>query len=272
MLNKPILAEDLENRIHTKLIAKRIFAFETLGSTNDFAKRLAQKAERNGTLVLTNEQTKGRGRQGRSWYAPRNSGLWFSIILEPVQPTDKFGIVSLLAAVAVAKTIEQTTSLNPDLKWPNDVLINSKKVSGILIESQFSNNRPVSLILGFGLNINQKHGDFPEEIREIATSLREQTKHGIDRVSLLIKLLHNLEHLYFEFNDGNSNLIIKAWEERCSFLGKYVSVKQSGGEIGGRFENLDEYGRMVLRLETGEIKHLNSGEQAVIHGGEPCYS
>ncbi len=272
MSSKPILAEDLENEIHTKLIAKKIFAFETLSSTNDFAKRLAQNDDHDGTLVLANEQTKGRGRQGRHWYAPPNFGLWFSIILKPNQPAQKFGIVSLLAAVAVAKTIEQMTSLEPALKWPNDVFINSKKVSGVLIESQFSNNQPVSLILGFGLNVNQKQGDFPEEIRETATSLREQIKYEIDRVSLLINLLHNLEHLYFEFKEGNFNVIINSWKERCPFLGKDVSIKQSRGEIEGRFENLDEYGRMVLRLEKGEIKHLNAGEQTVIQGGEPCYS
>ncbi len=272
MLNKPILAEDLENKIHTKLIAKKIFAFETLGSTNDFAKRLAQNGERGGTLILTNEQTKGRGRQGRSWYAPANSGLWFSVILEPTQSADKFGVVSLLAAVALAKTIEQKTSLKPALKWPNDVVIDSKKVSGILLESQFSNNRNASLILGIGVNVNQKEIDFPEPIRQTATSLREQVKHEIDRVGLLIELLHYLEHFYFEFNNGNSNLIINTWKERCPFLDKYISVKQNGNEIGGRFENLDEYGRMGLRLANGEIKHLSAGEPNLIQREESCYS
>lgn len=272
MLNKPILAEDLENKIHTKLIAKKIFAFETLGSTNDFAKRLVQKDEHNGTLVLANEQTKGRGRQGKSWYAPPNSGLWFSIILEPIQPTDKFGIVSLLAAVALAKTIERMTSLKPALKWPNDVLINSKKVSGILIESQFSSNRHASLILGVGINVNQKKTDFPEEISETATSLREETKNEINRVDLLIELLHKLEYFYLEFQSGDFKLLIKTWKILCPFLGKYVSVKQSRGEIEGRFEDLDEYGRMVIRLANGEVKHLSEGEPNLFQWGEPCYS
>jgi len=272
MLNKPILAEDLENKIYTKLIAKKIFAFEALSSTNDFAKRLAQNGEHDGTLVLTNEQTKGRGRQGRSWYAPPNSGLWFSIILKPIQPAQKFGIVSLLAAVALAKTIEQMTSLKPALKWPNDILINSKKLSGILLENQFSNNRHASLVLGIGINVNQKGTDFPEEIRKTATSLREQIKHEIDRVDLLIELLHYLEHFYFEFNNGNSNLIINAWKERCPFLDKCFSVKQNGDEIEGRFENLDEYGRMALRLHNGRIKYLSAGEPNFIQRGESCYS
>jgi len=272
MLNKPIVAEDIENRIASKHIAKKVVVFETLGSTSEFAKRLAQNGERYGTLILTNEQTDGRGRQGRRWYAPANSGLWFSIILKPTQPTDKFGIVSLLAAVALAKTIERTTSLSPALKWPNDVLINSKKVSGILLEGQFSNNRHTALVLGIGINVNQKQTDFPEEIRQTATSLREQTKHAIDRVSLLIEFLHNLEYFYLKFNDGNSRLIINAWKKRCPFLGKNISVKQNKDDIVGRFENLDEYGRMALRLHNGQIKYLSAGELNLIQREEQCCS
>lgn len=272
MFNKPIVAEDLEKRVSAKLIAKKVVVFQTLGSTNDFAKRLAQNGEGCGTLILTNEQTEGHGRQGRRWYAPANAGLWFSIILEPTQPTDMFGLVSLLAAVALAKTIERITLLSPALKWPNDVLINSKKVSGILLESQFSNNRSVSLVLGIGINVNQKQTDFPEEIRQTATSLRAQTKHAIDRVSLLIDFLHNLEYFYLKFNDGNFGLIIDAWKERCPFLGKDISLQQNKDEIIGRFENLDEYGRMALRLHNGQMKYLSAGEPNFIQRGEQCYS
>lgn len=270
--NNPILVEDFENKIHTQLIARKILVFEKLSSTNDFAKRLAQNGEREGTLILSNEQTKGRGRQQKSWHSPPNLGLWFSLILKPKQPLEKFGLISLLAAVALAKSFENLTNLKPTLKWPNDVLIDSKKTGGILSESQFSNNRLVSLVLGIGINVNQSRTDFPKEIRDTATSLHEELKQEVDRVSLLVELLHNIETLYFEFNCGNTNLIIDEWIRRCPFIRKDISVKENNIEIGGRFVNLDENGRMLLRLDSGKTKVVCVGEQSLTQRGALCYS
>ncbi|MFQ5677332.1 MAG: biotin--[acetyl-CoA-carboxylase] ligase, partial [bacterium] len=183
--NTPILAENIERRIETKLLGKRIFAFEKLGSTNNFAKRLVQNGEGEGTLVIANHQTSGRGRYDRRWHAPANLGLWFSIVLQPRLPGEKFGILSLLAAVAVAKSVEAITRLSPELKWPNDVLVNLKKISGILIESQLWKKERDSLVLGIGVNVNQSEADFPTELRNLATSLRIESGERVDRTHLL---------------------------------------------------------------------------------------
>lgn len=268
----PIFAEDLKRRIDTKVIGKKIFAFEKLSSTNNFAKRLIQSGEGEGTLVIANHQTSGRGRYDRTWHAPANLGLWFSIILRPLQPREKLGFLSLLAAVAVARSIEAMTPLIPELKWPNDVLIDLKKACGILIESQLWKKGFDSFVLGIGVNVNQLENDFPEDLHNLATSLRLQCSERVNRAELLCEILKNLEYYYLEFTAGNLNLIVEEWKRACPFFDQQVIVKNHHSEVCGKFEDLDDHGRMVLRLRNGAVRHISAGEPILARRGEICYS
>lgn len=258
----PILIRVLKRKLKTKIIGKKIFAFGQLSSTNDFAKRVAQEGQEEGTLVITDEQTKGRGRLGRSWESPRGKGLWFSIILKPNISIEKAGLVSLLAGISLAQAVEKITTLKLVLKWPNDLLIRSKKFCGVLIESEIKNNRDISfLILGIGVNVHQSESDFSNTIRPYATSINIESEQLVDRLDLLVEILGILDKNYLELKKGNYSFILNEWIKRCPFYKKSIVFKQNDQEFEGIFEDLDESGRLILRLNNGEIKQIYYGEE-----------
>lgn len=259
----PLNEEEIQKRLKSKLIAKKIYAFGQLSSTNSYAKRLAQEGVPEGSLIISDQQTKGRGRLGRSWESPPGKGLWFSLILRPDISIDKAGIISLLAGVSIAEAVEKITNLIPILKWPNDLLINSKKFCGALIETEIESRRLSFIILGIGINVNQSEVDFSEEIRNYATSLQIESKGSIDRLNLLVEVLHFLEKQYLEFKTGKISMILDAWKRRCPYLNKKLIIRQNAREIEGIFEDLDEGGRLLLRLAHGEIKQFSVGDTSL---------
>lgn len=257
----PILLESIRRKLNTEFIGKKIYAFGQLGSTNDFAKKLAQEGEGEGTLILADQQTKGRGRFGRGWESPPGQGLWFSIILRPNISPEKVGLNSLLAGVSIAQAVERISKLRLKLKWPNDLLIHSKKFCGVLIESEIENNNQIAyLILGVGINVGQTKTDFSKEIRAHATSLAIESKEHIDRIDLLVEILHIFEKNYLTFKKGKFSFIFREWTKRCPYFKKKILIKQNGKIWEGIFENLDEGGRLLLRLSNGEIKPIHVGE------------
>jgi BirA family biotin operon repressor/biotin-[acetyl-CoA-carboxylase] ligase len=257
----PISIKALKAKLKTKIIGKKIFAFGQLSSTNDFAKRLAQEGGEEGTLVITDEQTKGRGRLGKSWESAPGKGLWFSMILKPNISIENAGLVSLLAGVSLAQAVEKTTTLRPVLKWPNDLLLRSKKFCGILIETDIKNNREVSFfILGIGVNVLQSKADFSDTIRPQATSLKIESGAFVDRLDLLVEILGTFEKNYLELKGGNYSFILNEWITRCPFYKKPVVIKQNDQVFEGIFEDLDAGGRLILRLTNGEIKQISCGE------------
>ncbi|MFQ6115047.1 MAG: biotin--[acetyl-CoA-carboxylase] ligase [bacterium] len=260
----PLNADEIQKQLKNKLIAKKIYAFGQLASTNDFAKRLAQTGEDEGCLVISDEQTKGRGRWGRRWESPPGKGLWFSLILRPKVSMEKAGVVSLLAGLSVAQAVEKITRLTPILKWPNDVLINSKKFCGVLIESEGESDKLSFLVLGIGINVNQSVLDFSDALQTHATSLRIESKVPINRIDLLVEVLQYLEKNYLGFKSGNFSNILNEWKKRSPHLNKKVMVKQNKLELEGLFEDLDEDGRLLLRLANGEITKISEGETTFV--------
>ncbi|MFQ5863919.1 MAG: biotin--[acetyl-CoA-carboxylase] ligase [bacterium] len=257
-------AEEIQKKLKNRLIAKKIYAFGQLSSTNDFAKRLAKGGEDEGSLVISEQQTKGRGRLGRSWESPPGKGLWFSLILKPNISVEKSGLISLLAGVSVAQAVENVVHLTAILKWPNDVLINSKKFCGVLIESEMESKKLTFVILGIGINVNQSVGDFSNVVLEQATSLQIESKSSIDRINLLAEVLHYLEKYYLEFKSGNFSNIVNEWKKRCPFVNRKILVKQNDHQLSGVFEDLDAEGRLLLRLMNGEIKKISEGETTFV--------
>lgn len=257
---RTISADSIKDSIRNNLIAKKIFAFEKLSSTNEFAKRLAADHANNGALIITEEQTRGRGRGRRKWYSPPGTGLWFSIILQPKLTPEKLGIVSILAAVSVAESIETVTTLRSHLKWPNDILINKKKACGILLETESIGNNIAYVVLGIGVNVNQSKEDFPYDLQKVATSLRIESDSRINRVDLLVEILHNLESNYQTLLAGDGDKIVNKWKEKCPFLQKEITIKQRGETLNGIFEDLDDKGSLHLRVNSREIRYINYGE------------
>jgi BirA family biotin operon repressor/biotin-[acetyl-CoA-carboxylase] ligase len=254
--------EKLKTVIKTELLAQKIYAFWSVGSTNEFAYLRALQGEMEGALVVAEQQSKGRGRKSRAWDSPFNKGLWFSLILRPELPASRAGLVPYLAGVSVAEAIENFISLKPVVKWPNDLLLNGRKFCGILSEVEFENKMIKFIILGIGINVNQKKDEFPEDFREQATSLRIESNSRIDRADFLAEVIRQLENNYKKMKQNGFEGIIEQWKKRCPQLGKKVVIFQDDNKYEGIFEDLNSEGCLLLRTKTGEIKKIVAGDIA----------
>lgn len=255
----PLTAEVIESRLKTRLFGTKIYAFDRLGSTNNFAKRLAREGAEAGTLVVAEEQTRGRGRLSSQWYSPPGTGLWLTLILPSDIERNQLGLIPILSGVSVAQTLE-SVGLQAALKWPNDVLINGKKVCGILTESEFRLDKLHVLIVGIGLNVNQRAADFPEAIRHKSTSLCQEVGKTLDRVDLLVNLIQNFESNYKNLSEGEREQILTAWRQRCPFIGQNITVKNETSQLSGIFESIDENGHLHLRTLDGKLQIVTAGE------------
>ncbi len=254
--------EKLKSVIKTDLFAKKIYAFWSVGSTNEFAYLRALQGEMEGALVIAEQQLKGRGRKSRAWDSPFNRGLWFSLILRPQLPAARAGLVPYMAGVSVAEAIENFIGLKPDVKWPNDLLLNGRKFCGILSEVEFENSMIKFIILGIGINVNHKKDEFPEEFRELATSLRIELDSRIDRADFLAAVIGQLETNYKKMKLNGFKDIIEQWKKRSSQLGKKVTIIQDDDKHEGIFEDLNNEGCLLLRTKAGEIKKIVTGDIA----------
>jgi len=256
-----LLSEDkLKSVIKTELFGKKIFSFWSVGSTNEFAYNRAIQGEPEGTLVIAEEQVRGRGRKSRRWDSPFNKGLWFSLILRPNMAGSLVGLIPFLAGVAVAEGVENFTALKPQVKWPNDLLLNGKKFCGILSEVDFRDGQLRFIILGIGINVHHKPHEFPEEFRDRATSLRAESNLRIDRSELLAEILLQLEKNYRIMQQQGFEPIISEWKRRCPHLGKTVTILQDDERLEGIFEDINEQGCLMLRTSDGEVKKIITGD------------
>ena len=222
-------------------------------STNDEIRRNLTLPE--GAVFIADQQTNGRGRQGRSWHSETGTGLYLSILLKPNLPAEKLAFITLMAGVATVSAIQKQISSVPlKLKWPNDILLNGKKLSGILCEYV----PRTAVILGIGINLNQTF--FPENIKDIATSLKLETGTTINRTDLVISLLENLDRDYEEFLQEKRSSLIKKWTDRTDMFGKTTTVYQKGKSLTGKAMGLDPEGRLILRTLDGKQHTLSSGE------------
>ena len=246
---KPLLATDI--------VGRKIYAFSQIASTNDYARRLAKNGEDEGAVIITDSQTRGRGRYHRRWFSPPGKGLWLSVLLRPTTHWDGIGLMSLLAGLAVSEAIDKETGMTTQLKWPNDVLHNNRKVSGILIESETQN---AHLVVGIGINVNQTASDFPESLRHRATSLLLETGIVNSRMRLLVGVLNELEHNYKRFLTGDHEWLRCKWLARCAHKDMDVTVTCGEMTIEGVFQTIDTNGAMILRSSPGEVHRIRSGE------------
>jgi BirA family transcriptional regulator, biotin operon repressor / biotin---[acetyl-CoA-carboxylase] ligase len=262
-----LLPDILDPLLRGTMFAGRLHHFFRVGSTNAVGMAAAAEGEAEGAVFLAEEQTAGRGRGGHSWESQASVGVYTSILLRPpLAPADAL-LLSLLAGLAVSETIQSVTSLEPDLRWPNDVLLNGRKFCGILTELNAEVSRVRYAVAGIGINVNQEK--FPADLQAIATSLRQETGREWSRVDVAAALLKSLDREYralLENPRGARESIHKRFEERSSYARRReVHVEEDGG-YDGITEGLDERGFLRVRTEQGLRTVLSGGVRARRNG------
>jgi BirA family biotin operon repressor/biotin-[acetyl-CoA-carboxylase] ligase len=252
----PVLIQD---GLHTVTVARELHYFSRLDSTNRLAKELAEKNAANGTLVLAEEQTAGRGRLDRTWLAPAFSSILCSVIFYPDLAPGSLFRLTMMASVAVASAINRACNLPAKIKWPNDVYIGNKKVCGILTEFSGNKDRIRYAVVGMGLNVNL---DFTNhtELAGIATSLQAESGRKISRLKILKGLLEELDYQYQLLAAGRADEVRRAWEQHALILGKRVTVYSGDETITGTAQGIDADGHLLLIDEGGACREIISGD------------
>ena len=248
--------------LKSNFIGKKIYYYDKTESTNDVALDLSARDNKEGTIVIAEKQTKGKGRMGRGWYSPYAKGIYLSILLRPKGVPPLYSpIFTMLSALAVADTIESFTSIVPSIKWPNDVLIDGRKVSGILVQMRADPDNIDSLVIGIGVNLNQKEKDFPDVLASKATSLRACTGESVDRIKFLCHLLETLENYYLVVRDENDYQLIKdRWLRLSGIMGKEVVIRSAKEMIEGKVIEVGLSGNLEVKCRDGTVKDVFSGE------------
>lgn len=235
-----------------------IYRFGKIDSTNSYVLSLGDKGFPEGTVAVADEQTAGHGRFGRKWEAAPTSSLLLSVLLRPAfLQRDELFVLTFSAAVALSEAIREVTGVETELKWPNDILIAGKKVCGILLESGFEGDKLSHVVLGIGLNVNQV--DFPEEIKDKATSLSIAAGRPCDREELLSSILVRLNETYESLRSREFYRVMKKWRENSNLFGRNVTIRIAGKEIEGTFEDVTDDGSAVIRTPSGE-RRFTAGE------------
>jgi len=257
-----IKVDKLQEGLKTKLFGKYIFFSREVDSTNNWAKELAELGALEGTAAIAETQTAGRGRLGRKWHSPKG-GLWLSLILKPnLKPSETVKLV-FLTSLAVAETLRELYGLKAETKWPNDVLVDGRKVCGILCETKTVGEKVEYAVLGIGVNANfNVDKEFPQELRETATSLENILGRKVALEELFKALLEKMEWLYQVFLKEGFTPILKKWKGYASFLGFEVEVFIGGEDekLEGTALDVDIDGALILRLKDGSVKRVFVGD------------
>jgi len=254
-----LYAWEIDRHLRTDVTGRKIIHRENVDSTNLFAFKLALSGEPEGTCVIAESQGTGKGRLGRKWFSPAGKNLYISVILRPdIHPSSVYPI-TFLSSLAVYDTIGELSGIRPSLKWPNDVLINGKKVCGTLIELSTEADMVRFVVVGIGFNINMQYGEIDEDIQKKATSLSIETKKVYERALVCGILLNHLEKHYRYFRQHGAQGTCRVWEERAAIKGKTLEINQMGESYKGIVEGIDRDGAMLLNVD-GEVKKIIAGD------------
>lgn len=259
-----VTADEIRLGLKTKLLGQHIHYEETVESTQKVALQLAYDNASEGTIVVAEEQLAGRGRLARKWESPKHTGIWMSVILRPKIPILKAPQLTLITAVAAVQAIEHTARITANIKWPNDILVNGRKIAGILTELQAEADQISSIIIGIGINVNQTKADFPEELRSIATSIAIEKQGNMKRAELIRAFLYELENLYFLYLEEGFHPIKIMWESYADSIGKQITARTLTSTINGLALGITDDGVLKLRDDTGEIHHIYSADIHVL--------
>ncbi len=262
-----LLPGEVLQGLKTRRFTGPVHHFETLNSTNDLAKELAAQGAPEGTLVVAEAQTGGRGRLGREWESPPGVGVYASLVLRPLLPPMELPQITLTTAVAVVRAVRRVGGMAPGIKWPNDLLVNGKKLGGILTEMETESDRIRHVVVGLGLNVNNPA--FPPGLNATATSMALAAGRQFSRVELLKAWLEELETLYDRFLNQEFAEILEEWKGAAVTLGRAVTVRQGPREISGQALDVAPDGALLLRTASGEVVRVTSGEITPGSHGEP---
>ena len=257
-----LLPWEITRDLKTKLIGKRVYYFEEIDSTQNFAQNIAADKKENGTIIIAEKQTSGRGRLDRKWTSPKG-GIWFSLIIHPKFDVSSSTLIPILSAVALSKSIKSVLDIETEVKWPNDITMNGKKVAGVLVDASFQTNSIDYLILGIGIN-------FDIDAKKLEKRLTKTPNfYGIDSLrgkedktppkTLLKEFLLQFEKNLFQLDKGEKSKIIKEWTKRAAGIGKKITINTSNGKISGISQGIDNDGALKIKTRN-EIKKIYVGD------------
>ena len=252
---------ELRPLLNTHDIGQVLHHFEVIASTNDHARALAEEGAGHGEVVVAEAQTGGRGRRGRPWVSPPGKNAYFSVILRPELPPARAPELTLVGSVAICDALRQA-GVPAAIKWPNDLLVGGRKIAGILTELASDEERVHWAVMGIGVNVNAQVADFPDEVRDLATSLLLERGSAAPRALFVAACLTALEDWLDRHAEEGFDPIRQAWRERTDTLGREVSVRTEGRELFGRAEDIDAQGALLVRTGEG-LERILSGD--VIH-------
>lgn len=258
--NDIISSEGIRVFLNKRIYIPNIFVYKSVPSTNQIAKQLALDGAKNGTIVIANEQTAGRGRMGRSFFSPPDSGIYMSIILRPNLSAQKGILITTFASVVVCYAIEKIFNVTPKIKWVNDIILNGKKICGILTEAvtDFESGNIEYAILGIGVNFSTKL--FPDNIKNVAGSLKNNEQDEIRRNKFIAEIL---EQIFLNFDIVDDGSFISEYKKRSIVLGKEIEVINGSSIIKARAIDIDKIGGLIVEFPDGKQQTLTSGEISI---------
>ncbi len=259
-----LLAADIERNLNTQVIGKAVVSHAEIDSTNSLARQLADGDVPEGTVVIADRQLAGRGRLGRQWESPAGVNIYCSIILRPQIPLQQAPQLTFLSAVAVAETLNELCQLHAEVKWPNDILVDGAKISGLLNEMNAETEQIHFVILGIGINLNMLTEQFPPDLHYPATSAFLETGKLIDRLLFLQTFLRRLDTYYLELKHQGFAPIRRRWEKLCNIMNRQVEVDGGTNLIIGTVVGLDVDGALRLQLESGQVERVLAGDVRIL--------
>lgn len=258
-MNSPFDINDLKRIINKTVVGNDIVYFDKTISTNIDAVRLADNGAADGTVVIADEQTGGKGRFDRTWISPACKNILMSIILRPEINISRMFYLTMIASIAVARAIEINFKIKPEIKWPNDVYVNGEKVSGILTEINTEKNRLNYAVVGIGLNVNA-HPEIEDLFFARAVSIASIIGEETSRTEITASILIEMDSLYRDLNAGNFDSVKNDWVKRSMVIGKQVRIIDADRTYEGKAVNIDEEGRLILMLKNGSHEVISSGD------------
>lgn len=256
----PLSPDEIKANLKTKRIGRQVIVYDCTSSTNDIAAEYARNKENDGLAIFAEEQTSGRGRAGAKWLSGRADSVLCSIVLTLNKLNPE--LLSLICAVATAEAIGKIGPSTTKTKWPNDIILNGKKVAGILLESK-PNNAGTAYILGIGINCHQKKDSFPKQLRQTATSIDIESGSTTDRVSLAKRLLTSMDH-WLEVAEKNSEKVIDKWRKLSIQLGHRVTLIFNGRKFTGNCIGIDPEKGLILQLDTGGVRMFDAVHTSIV--------
>ena len=257
---------EIKKNLKGSFVGKNIYYEEKVDSTNTLARELSIKGVKNGSVVISDYQEKGRGRNGKIWTSPCGCNIYMSIILKPKFSPEVAQGMTILAAVSVADAIAEVVSLKPQIKWPNDILIGSKKVSGILTEMSTQNMIIEHIIVGIGINVNAEENDIEDGIKNIATSLLIESKKTdgftglLNRNKLITSILNKFDKYYEMFLSTGLSSVLQYYQKYFNMIGKEIEINIKDKRVKGQVVGIDSKGALLLKTGENELEKVVSGE------------